>query len=98
MSEVAHYDADDPIDLHEIIRRVLAGDEVLIDEGGRPLAKVIPLKSRDAGGDAPSEARQRVRRFGLMKGKIVAADDWDSEETNEAIARDFHESKIFPDE
>lgn len=39
--------------------------------------------------------RRRVR--GLMKGMIVLADDWDSDETNEAIARDFYESEIFPE-
>ena len=26
---------------------------------------------------------------GSLRGKLVAADDWDSDEVNEAIARDF---------
>jgi hypothetical protein len=30
----------------------------------------------------------RVGR-GSLRGKLVAADDWDSDEVNEAIARDF---------
>jgi hypothetical protein len=30
----------------------------------------------------------RVRR-GSLRGKLVAAADWDSDEVNEAIARDF---------
>jgi len=55
-------------------------------------------QAAEAGDDGQSRSRKPVRRFGLMKGKIVAADDWDSDETNEAIARDFYESKIFPDE
>ncbi len=32
-----------------------------------------------------------------MKGKIWLSDDWDSDEVNEEIVRDFYESEIFPE-
>ncbi len=31
-----------------------------------------------------------------MKGKMWLSDDWNSDEVNEEIARDFYESEIFP--
>ena len=47
-------------------------------EQGHPVAKVVRLDS----------SVRRSRR-GSLRGRIVLADDWDSAETNEAIARDF---------
>jgi prevent-host-death family protein len=64
--------------LSRIIDRVEHGEEVIISRAGRPVAKVIPL---------PSSVRRTGR--GVLAGQIVAADDWDSAETNDAIARDF---------
>jgi antitoxin (DNA-binding transcriptional repressor) of toxin-antitoxin stability system len=45
---------------------------------GKPVAKVVPLTRRI----------DRAGR-GSLRGKLMAADDWDSDEVNEAIARDF---------
>jgi len=39
---------------------------------------------------------KKKRRPGTMKGLIKYSDDWDSDEVNEEIARDFYESEIFP--
>ena len=39
---------------------------------------------------------KKKRQAGTMKGKIWLSDDWDSDEVNEEIARDFYESEIFP--
>jgi prevent-host-death family protein len=64
--------------LSRIIDRVEHGEEVIISRAGRPVAKVVPL---------PSAVRRTGR--GALAGQIVAADDWDSPETNDAIARDF---------
>ena len=40
--------------------------------------------------------QNKKRKPGTMKGKIWLSDDWDSDEVNEEIARDFYESDIFP--
>jgi prevent-host-death family protein len=64
--------------LSRIVSRVEAGEEIVISRDGRPVAKVVRLDS----------SVRRSRR-GSLRGKIAFADDWDSVETNEAIARDF---------
>ena len=64
--------------LSRIIDRVERGEEIIISRAGTPVAKVIPLTRRVA----------RVGR-GSLAGKLVLAEDWDSSDVNEAIARDF---------
>jgi prevent-host-death family protein len=64
--------------LSRIIDRVEHGEEIIISRAGRPVAKVVPL---------PTAVRRPGR--GLLAGQISWADDWDSPETNEGIARDF---------
>jgi prevent-host-death family protein len=64
--------------LSRIIDRVEHGEEVIISRAGRPVAKVVPL---------PSSVRRTGR--GALAGQLVMADDWDSPETNTAIAEDF---------
>jgi prevent-host-death family protein len=64
--------------LSRIIERVEHGEEIIISRAGHPVAKVVPLV----------RATSRVGR-GSLRGKLVLADDWDSPEVNEAIARDF---------
>lgn len=39
----------------------------------------------------------KKRQLGALKGQFKLADDWDSDEVNEKIARAFHESSILPD-
>ena len=39
---------------------------------------------------------KKKRRPGTMKGLTKYSDDWDSDEVNEEIARDFYENDIFP--
>jgi antitoxin (DNA-binding transcriptional repressor) of toxin-antitoxin stability system len=53
-------------------------DEVIISRSGKPVAKVIPL---------PTHVRRSGR--GSLRGEIHFAEDWDSAETNAAIAADF---------
>jgi prevent-host-death family protein len=64
--------------LSRIIERVEHGEEVIISRAGKPVARVVPL-------DHP------VRRAGRgsLAGVLHMADDWDSAETNAAIADDF---------
>jgi prevent-host-death family protein len=52
--------------LSRLIEDVAGGSEVLIAKGGRPMARLVPLR-RD---DTP-------RKPGLLKGKLRIADDFD---------------------
>ena len=74
--------------LSRLVEQAVAGEEVVIAKAGTPLVKLVPV-----GGDQPDR-----RRLGAWKGMIWYADDWDSDEVNEEIARDFYESEIFPPE
>lgn len=69
---------DAKTNLSWIIERVEHGEEIIISRAGNPVAKVVPLTRRI----------DRVGRDSL-RGKLVAVDDWDSDDVNEAIARDF---------
>lgn len=64
--------------LSRIIERVEHGEEIIISRAGRPVAKVVPLEGKV----------QRSGR-GSLRGKLVLAPDWDSDEVNESIAADF---------
>jgi prevent-host-death family protein len=64
--------------LSRIIERVERGEEVIISRAGNPVAKLVPL----------TRTVHRTGR-GSLRGRLVATDDWDSPEVNDAIARDF---------
>jgi prevent-host-death family protein len=66
--------------LSRILERVEHGEEIIISRAGQPVAKVVPL---------PDKVRRTAR--GSLRGRLAWADDWDSPEVNEAIARDFEE-------
>jgi antitoxin (DNA-binding transcriptional repressor) of toxin-antitoxin stability system len=78
--------------LADLVSAVDAGEEVEISRPDKPSLKLVVTSS------ASSEKVDRRGMFGSGKGKIWMADDWDSPETNEEIARLFNESKLFPDE
>jgi prevent-host-death family protein len=69
---------DAKTNLSRIIDRVEHGEEIIISRAGTPVAKVVPLT-------------RRVNRAGRgsLRGRLVATEDWDSREVNDAIARDF---------
>jgi prevent-host-death family protein len=69
---------DAKTNLSGIIKRVERGEEIIISRAGHPVAKVIPLTTR----------ADRAGR-GSLRGNLVIAGDWDSNEVNDAIARDF---------
>jgi prevent-host-death family protein len=69
---------DAKTNLSRIIERVEHGEEIIISRAGHPVAKVIPLSSR---------VDRRAR--GSLRGQLVVAEDWDSDEVNESIAHDF---------
>lgn len=53
--------------LAELVRRVLAGEDVFLAEAGRPVARIVPA------GPNP-----RLASFGLLRGKLWLADDFDA--------------------
>jgi len=69
---------DAKTNLSRIIDRVEHGEEIVISRAGTPVAKVVPLV-------------RTVNRLGRgsLHGRLVIADDWDSDEVNDAIAGDF---------
>ena len=69
---------DAKTNLSRIIERVEHGEEIIISRAGNPVAKVVPLTHR----------LDRTGR-GSLRGKLVAAEDWDSDDVNEVIAREF---------
>jgi prevent-host-death family protein len=64
--------------LSRIPERVEHGEEIIISRAGTPIAKVVP-------------STRRINRTGRgsLRGKLTVTADWDSDEVNEAIARDF---------
>jgi len=52
--------------LSKLIERVTKGETIIISRAGKPVAKLVPL------------AKTAQRKFGLMKGKIQIADDFDA--------------------
>ncbi len=52
--------------LSRLVEDVASGSEILIAKGGRPMARLVPLR-RD---DSP-------RRPGLLKGKLKISDEFD---------------------
>jgi prevent-host-death family protein len=52
--------------LSRLVEAVASGSEVLIAKGGRPMARLVPLR-RD----------ETPRRAGLLKGKLRIADEFD---------------------
>jgi prevent-host-death family protein len=65
--------------LSKLIERVAAGEEVVIAKAGKPVAKLVPYTEN-----------KEPRKIGAWKGKVWLAPDWDSDETNEEIARLFY--------
>jgi len=64
--------------LSRILERVEHGEEIIISRAGKPIAKVVPL----------TRTVNRTGR-GSLRGKLTVTADWDSDEVNDAIARDF---------
>ena len=63
----------------KLVKRVEAGEEVEIQRSGTPVARLVRAKRHGV----------RPESRGMWKGKGWIADDFDSPEVNEAIARDF---------
>jgi prevent-host-death family protein len=53
--------------LSRIVEEVASGQEVIIAKAGRPVAKLVPLKSSE-----------KKRQLGLLKGKLTIRGDFDA--------------------
>jgi prevent-host-death family protein len=69
---------DAQTNLSRIIDRVEHGEEIVITRAGTPVAKLVPVTRQ-----ADRQAR------GSLRGRRVTAPDWDSDEVNDPIARDW---------
>ena len=70
---------DSKISLSELVKRALAGEDVIIDgTEGKPVAKLIPYE------EPPTK---KFRRGGQWKGRVKIADDFD--ELPKEIAQAF---------
>ena len=58
----------------KLVNTVIQGKEVLIAMAGKPVAKLGPI------------SKKPKRRFGVLKGKIKIADDFDAPLPNELLA------------
>lgn len=68
--------------LSRYAKRVKAGETIMLCDRNQPFAEIRPL--------GKSAARpKRKRRMGQDVGKVLWTDDWDSPETNAAIAALF---------
>jgi len=65
--------------LSRLLEQVAAGEEVVIARAGTPVARLVPVIPTDTS----------PRQPGALRGRIALAQDWDSAETNEAIADAF---------
>lgn len=72
MSEVGVREAK--TSLSRLLRRVAAGEEIVITRGGRPAARLAPIE-----GDTP-------RAFGFDRGVVHIHDDFDAPLDDETLA------------
>ncbi len=60
--------------LSRLIEEVAAGGEVIIAKAGKPMARLVPIEAR------------KPLPWGLLKGKITVADDFDAPLPPEILA------------
>ena len=62
--------SDETISLHDLVRRVVEGDEIIIAEAGTPLVRLVPITL--------NKPQPQRRRAGLSEGAAIIADDFDA--------------------
>ncbi len=72
--------------LSKLIEKVERGEEVVIARAGKPVARLTQL-----------EPKKKPIIYGLMKGKIHVADDFDDPLPDDVLA-EFEDGPIFPPE
>lgn len=78
-------------ELAKLVERARAGDEVIVTTADDHKAKLVPVETEPG-----SDISREPRKLGLLRGQIWMAPDWDSDEVNEEIARQFNEGEIYP--
>lgn len=73
--------------LSKLVKAALAGEDVIIANHGTPVVRLVKLA-----------AQPRTRGYGAWKHLGPLPDDWDSPETNAAIAKLILDSPIEPAE
>jgi len=83
--------------LADLVSAAYRGEEVEIAAPDQPALRLGLAASSvpDSAWSVPE--RPRAELFGSLAGKIELADDWDSPETNDAIADLFENGEVFPD-
>ena len=71
--------------LSRLLERAESGEEIVIARAGKPVARLVPY-----GPERPK------RVFGRLRGQVVIHGDFDADD--DAIAREFEESAIVPDD
>ena len=71
--------------LSKLVKAALAGEDVIIANHGTPVVRLVKLS------DPP-----KTRGYGAWKGLVEMDDDWDSPQTNAAIADAILNSPLFP--
>jgi prevent-host-death family protein len=74
--------------LSRLVGRVEAGEEIVIDRAGKPVAKLVPVAPEKPG----------KRKLGGWEGKFEMPSDEEWEEMDKEIEQLFEESEIFPGE
>ncbi len=61
----------------QLVDAVAGGEEIIIAKAGKPVAKLVPLVSN-----------KKIRKFGILKGKITISSDFDKP-MPENVIQDF---------
>jgi prevent-host-death family protein len=72
--------------LSKLIAAVRDGDEVVICQAGKPVARLTAF-----------ESKRKVPEFGIWEGKVKFRPGWDSPETDAEIAQMFEDSINEPE-
>jgi len=65
------------IPLSQLVERVVAGEDIILDSNGKSVAKIVPVQS----------VSKAPRQLGIWRGKVRIADDFD--ELPPELARAF---------
>jgi antitoxin (DNA-binding transcriptional repressor) of toxin-antitoxin stability system len=60
---------NESVSLHDLVRRAVQGDEIIIAEAGTPLVRLVPITP---------PPQPQPRRAGLSDGTAIIADDFDA--------------------
>jgi prevent-host-death family protein len=61
--------------IHTLLAEVQRGAEIVISSSGKPLARLLPFDND-----------KKILRFGVLKGKVKVADDFDAPLPDDIIA------------